>query len=162
MTGLDAARRLNDSLNSVQNAKPSNKEHGRRFIDFLGFPKGGIKIQLFDTDKQELREFDLGEIIYRIRNCIVHENENLNSSENVDYFITIDWENSNPGQILGKIFGHKVVVDGYIIWKLLRERLSVFVTGIEGQIAFSKRESCCITSWPELGSIRPNGKMEIS
>lgn len=157
-TGIDAARRLNDSLAGSQGQKANHKNHGRKFIDFLDFPEGGNKFPLFDTDNQELREFDLGEIIYKMRNCTIHENENLNSSELVDYFISIDWSNPNPGQILGKILGHKVVVEGYVIWRLLRERLASFVTGIEGQIAFSKRESCCITCWPELGSIRPKSR----
>ena len=109
------------------------------------------RYQSQNTGKLEWLKF--GEVVYAIR-CMIHENENLNAAEQVDHHILIDWTDRNR-QYFFRRENDRLICNGFTLWNRLREILSLFITGIEGEICFSQRESFSITTRPEVGSIRP-------
>ena len=152
---IDTAKTLRRSLRGEDTSHPKNKE---RFIDFLALevpafrPDGG-KIELSDRATGQLRVYTLGEIVYDMR-CMVHENENLNAAEDVDYHILLDWSVRNP-QLVAELKDGRFVFNGFFLWNRLREVLSKFITGIQSMIDLAEKRSFSIGIRPDLGSIKP-------
>jgi len=156
---VDTAKTLRRSLRGED---VSHHDNRKRFIEFLGLEipsarPDGHAVELLKRETGKLRKFTLGEIIYEIR-CMVHENENLNVDEDVDYHILLDWSKRHPDYFAVMRNG-TYVCNGYFIWNRLREILSKFVTGIDGMIAIaSNASSISVTIRPEIGSITPERK----
>jgi hypothetical protein len=154
--GIDTAKTLRRSLRGEDTSSRDNK---KRFVEFLGLEipaaqPGGSEIELLERDSGKMRKYTLGEIIYSIR-CMVHENENLNVAEAVDYHILLDWSVRNP-IAAAVVRDGTIVCNGYFIWNRLREILSKFITGIEGMIAFATNpRSFSVSIEPDIGSIIP-------
>lgn len=152
---VDTAKKLRRSL---RGENTSNSNNRKQFIEFLGLEipsaqPGQPELELYDKRTGELRKLTLGEIIYEIR-CMIHENENLNIEEDIDYHILLDWSHRNPiypAYVSNKIF----VFNGFFIWNRLREVIAKFITVIDAYNAMANNENGCITINPELGSIKP-------
>lgn len=152
---VDTAKTLRRSL---RGEPVSHRENKNRFIEFLGLEipmarPGQSKFELRQTESGKLQEFTFGEIVYAIR-CMVHENENLNAAEIVDYHILLDWSVRNPA-FFAVVKDGKFVCNGFFLWNRLREVLSKFITAIEATITFDQDGSFSMTIRPEVGSIRP-------
>jgi hypothetical protein len=159
---IDTAKTLRRSLRG-ENA--SNHDNRKRFIEFLALEipaadPHAAKYDLRQAGTNALVQLSLGEILYEIR-CKIHENENLNYEEAVDYHILVDW--SDPtGYYPGRIDGGKFICNGFFLWKRLRQVLSKFITGIEAAAACAQQQGFSMTISPELGSIRPSRKRRPS
>ena len=159
MNAIDTAKTLRRSHRGDSTSYRDNKN---RFIDFLALEipavrPGGFEVELREADSGELRKFGLGGIIYEIR-CMVHENENLNVAEDIDYHVLVDWSERRT-TIIAKVIDGRIICNGHIICSRLREVLSKFITGIESMIALANGEtSFSITCRPEIGSIAPERK----
>jgi hypothetical protein len=143
---------------SLRGEDTSHYNNRDRFIEFLGLEipcarPGSSGFKLRDTESGTLREYTLGEIIYDIR-CMIHENENLNAAEDVDYYILLDWSVRNP-IYFAEVVNGRLLCNGFFLWNRLREVLSKFITGVESMISLAKQQSFCITIRPEIGAIRP-------
>lgn len=153
---VDTAKTLRRSLRGEDT---SHAENRKRFIHFLGLEipaarPGESEFELRHKVSGRRRKYTLGEIIYDIR-CMIHENENLNAAENVDYHILLDWSDPKPG-VAAHIRDETFVCNGFFIWNRVREVMSKFITGIDAHIALAnKASSFCMTIKPELGSIVP-------
>jgi hypothetical protein len=110
---------------------------------------------------------------------MIHEGENLNAAERVDYHILLDWGNApawapaGAGPVSGTIqdpslawtpprsayagtvTGGRPTLNGHFLWGRVREILAKFVTGIDGMISLAKGKCFSITIQPALGSVRP-------
>ena len=156
---IDTSKTLRKSLRGDNLSYHQNKQ---KFIDFLGLEipmarPDGSEFELRDTETGNLKKYTFGEIIYAIR-CMIHENENLNLAEDVDYHILLDWSVRNP-YILGDVVDGKFVCNGYFIWNRLREVLAKFIGGIEMMNAIAgNADSFSITIRPDLQSIQPDRK----
>ncbi len=153
---VDTAKTLRQSLRGEDT---SARHHRKRFIEFLGLEipcarEGASEFRLVDARMGSTVTYTFGEIVYQIR-CMIHENENLNAAEDVDYHILLDWSVRNP-YVFAEIQDGKFVCNGYFLWNRLRQVLSKFITGIDGMIALAEGRSCSITIQPELGSIAPS------
>jgi hypothetical protein len=153
---IDTAKTLRRSLRGED---VSGRDNRRRFIEFLGLeiPAAGPQAAKYEWRKigsDEVVRLSLGEILYEIR-CMVHENENLNYDEVIEYHILVDW--SDPtGYYPGRIEDGKFICNGFFVWNRLRQVLSKFITGIEALAAWAQQRSFSMTISPELGSIRPS------
>ena len=155
---IDTAKTLRRSLRGEATSQCETK----RFIDFLAlevpaFRPNGHKIELHDKATGELCQYTLGEIVYAIR-CMVHENENLNAAEDVDYHILLDWSARNP-QFFAELRDGRFVFNGFFLWNRLREVLSKFITGIQSIIDLAEKGSFSISICPDLGSVKPKRRM---
>jgi len=153
---IDTAKTLRRSLRGEDLSFSDNK---KRFVEFLRLEipaarPGGFEIALLKQETGALQKFDLGDILYAIR-CKIHENENLNAAEKVDYHILINWSNQHSS-VFAEVRDGTIVCNGHLIWNRLREVLSKFITCFESMIAFSNNEtSFSVTCRPALGSIVP-------
>jgi len=153
--GVDTAKTLRRSLRGEDT---SPRDHKKRFIEFLALEipcagQGGSTFPLVDARRRRNVAYSFGEIVYEIR-CMIHENENLNAAEDVDYHILLDWSVRNP-QFYAQVCDGMSVFNGYFLWNRLREVLSKFITGIEGMIASAEGRPWFISCRPDLGSIAP-------
>jgi hypothetical protein len=151
---IDIAKTLRRSLRGEDVSHHQNKQ---RFIDFLG-----LEIPMARPGESEweltlktggTKKYHFGEIVYDIR-CMIHENENLNAAEDVDYHILLDWSQPHPYIFANQING-TFVCNGYFLWNRLRQVMAKFITGIDGMISFATNRSFSITIEPEMGSITP-------
>ena len=132
------------------------------FIHFLGLEipaarPGGSEFELRQKATGNVRKYTLGEIIYDVR-CMIHENENLNAAEHVDYHVLLDWSHRNP-MVSAELRNGTFICNGYFIWNRLREVMSKFITVIDAHIAMANNASSFSVSInPELGSIVPERK----
>ena len=153
---VDTAKTLHRSLRDM---KCSTKDNKKRFIDFLGgvdpaeggYQSGALK------DARTGREvtYTFAGVVYAIR-CMIHENENLNASEQPDYHILLDWDESPRSGVFAKQYAdERVVLNAGIVLNLLRQRLAKFVTSIDTMIAFHESGAFNVTIEPPLASIKP-------
>jgi hypothetical protein len=150
---IDTAKTLRQSLRGEE---ISRFPHRNKFIEFLAldFPLIPKVVHGFiRTETANQEEYTFGGIIYEIR-CMVHENENLNAAENVDYRILLDWSVRNPVGFAETRDG-RFVCNGFFLWNQLRRILAKFITGIEGVISPDEKESFSIMINPKIESIRP-------
>lgn len=163
LKAIDTTKTLRRSLRGEDCSARKNK---KRFVEFLGLEipaarPGGLELELFDRETGQLRKFTFGEIVYAIR-CMIHENENLNAAEAIDYHVLLDWSVRSPAAF-AEVRNGTFVCNGYFLWNRLREVLAKFITGIEAMIAFAKDPSFfSMTCQPDIGSIRPLRKKRIS
>lgn len=156
LKAVDTAKTLRRSLRGEDT---DLTQHRKRFIHFLGLEipaarpgTSGFMLRHKRTGKPI--EYTLVEIMYDIR-CMIHENENLNAAEDVDYHILLDWSNKNP-VVQACIRGETFVCNGFFIWNRLREIMSKFITGIDALIATANNASSfLVTIEPKPGSISP-------
>lgn len=97
---------------------------------------------------------------------MVHENENLNIEEDVDYHILLDWTQPNTLVFAYHVDG-KFICNGHFLWNRLRQVLAKFITGIQATFDFDRMQeighgSFRITCGPELGEIVPERKQKTS
>ena len=151
---IDTAKTLRRSLRGEDVSPSHNKQ---RFIEFLGLEipmaRPGKSEWELTLGTGETRKFHFGEIVYDIR-CMIHENENLNVAEDVDYHILLDWSQPHPYVFANQVNG-TFVCNGYFLWKRLREVLAGFITGIDGMISFATTGSFSTTIEPKIGAIAP-------
>jgi len=150
---IDTAKTLRRSLRGEDTSFHENK---KRFIEFLGLeiPCASAGTPHFHLRKRgtgNLRGFTFGELVYAIR-CMIHENENLNAAEGIDYHILVDWSVRNT-LTLGNLVNEQFVINGWFLANRLREVLAKFITGVEGTVAFAEHRSCSISCRPPIGSI---------
>lgn len=152
---IDTAKTLRGMLRGERVSHANNK---RQFIDFLSLE---IPLAASGSDTWELkledgsvRSYGFGDIVYSIR-CMIHQNENLNAAEDVDYHVLVNWEEGHPHCIAEQI-GGRLVVYGTVLWRRLREVIAKFITGIEGLISFLTEGTFDITCRPSAGSILPS------
>jgi len=156
---VDTAKTLRRSLRGDDTSHRDNK---KRFIEFLGLEipmarPGGSEFELRETESGQLRKFTFGEIVYAIR-CKIHENENLNVAEGVDYHVLLDWSIPQPA-VFAHVLDGQFVCNGYFLWNRLREVLSKFITCLDAMIAIANDASTfSITIRPEIGSVIPDKK----
>lgn len=154
--GVDAAKILRLSLLDTEGDLRRNNR--ARFIEFLELEipspnKNGRRIDLKDARTGQTLDLSISEILYEIR-CMIHENENLNESEPVDYHLLLRWWEDGERFIASHENG-RVVINAKLLWRRLREILSKFITGIEAWEARAKNQGFRMTIRPELGSIQP-------
>lgn len=151
---IDTAKTLRRSLRGEDVSASENK---KRFIDFLA-----LEIPDAHTDSQkiqlklrngEIKGFTLGEIIYSIR-CMIHENENLNFTEQNDYHIQLDWKNQYTTTIAITKDG-TFICSGNFLRDRLRMVISKFITGLESSITFLTEHHFNITVMAPENSIKP-------
>lgn len=156
---VDTAKTLRRSLRGEDTSHGKNRE---RFISFLGLEipaarPGGSEFELRKKSSGEVRKYTLGEIIYDVR-CMIHENENLNAAEDVDYHILLDWSHQKP-LVPAELRDGTFICSGGFIWNRLREVLAKFITVIDSRIAMANNASSFSVSInPELSSIVPERK----
>lgn len=155
---IDTAKTLRRSLRGEDVSPTQNK---KRFIDFLGLEipmarPGESEWELIHADSGDTRKYHFGEIVYAIR-CMVHENENLNVAEDIDYHILLDWSQPHPYVFANQVDG-KFICNGYFLWNRLRQVLAKFITGIDGMMSFATNRSFSITIEPDMGAIAPERK----
>lgn len=154
---IDTAKTLQRSLRGEDDSHSQNK---KRFIDFLGLEipmaRPGESEWELTLKSGEMKKYHFGEIVYAIR-CMVHENENLNVAEDVDYHILLDWSQTHPHIFANQING-TFVCNGYFLWNRLRQVMAKFITGIDGMISFATTGSFSISIEPDLGAIAPERK----
>ena len=161
---IDTAKTLRRSLRGEDTSDRHNKT---RFLEFLSLeipsPKPGETLpetlvstfELFDARRGTKRSYSLVELIYKIRCMFLHENENLNAAEDgAGYYIMLDWTMRDP-LLFGRCEHGRLVCNGYVVWKRLREVLAVFITGLEAMISTAKDGSGYVAIWPPIGSIQP-------
>jgi hypothetical protein len=145
---IDTAKTLHRSLRDQPNTKRNNR---KEFIDFIHLEiprpeKNGVQIQVTDSRTGKLKTHGFGELIYEIR-CMVHENENLNLAEGVDYHIAIDWFPPH-GRQFAELSPSRVIVSGQLLWGRLREVLSMFLSIVESTYNFPRtgkiEENCSL------------------
>jgi hypothetical protein len=152
---VDTAKTLRRSLRGEDT---SHRDNRKRFIEFLSLeiPCASSLFELRDAERG-VRSYSLCDLFYDMR-CKIHENENLNAEEEVDYHIMVDW---SVGQTyFATVQDGKAVLNGYFVWNRLREILAKFITGLQAVIDIKTKGSFSITIHPELGSIRPSRQSE--
>jgi hypothetical protein len=154
---IDTAKTLRRSLRGEDISHHQNKQ---LFIEFLG-----LEIPMARPGESEwelalksgaTKKYHFGEIVYDIR-CMIHENENLNVAEDVDYHILLDWSQPHPYIFANQVNG-TFVCNGYFLWNRLRQLMAKFITGIDGFISFATNGSFSITVEPDMGAIAPERK----
>jgi hypothetical protein len=160
--GIDAAKSLRLSLKDV---KGNLSQHNRqRFIEFiqLEIPTPGRSRRTFTLkharDGRPLK-LSVAEILYDIR-CMIHENENLNEVEPVDYHILLRWDQCNHDFECDHSDG-RLVLNARFLWRRLREILSKFITGLEALNAMARNRGFHVTIRPEMGSIQPDERTRL-
>jgi hypothetical protein len=154
--GIDAAKKLRLSLTGVANDRHSKNKSD--FIDFLELEipaksRGSNLFQLTDARTGKPRELSVAEIIYEIR-CMIHENENLDERELLDYHILLRWVDHREVFVCSHENG-RIVINARLLWRRLREILSKFITGIEAHEAMASKKGFSVTIRPQLGTIQP-------
>jgi len=154
---IDTAKTLRRSLRGEDTSSKDNK---RRFIDFLNIQipdvaSGGLQVQLVDARTKDKGSYSFAEILYAVR-CMVHENENLDTAEQPDYHIQIDWSASPAGAIGVVNEDGRIVCSGRFLWHRLRCILAPFIMGIDGIMAAAHGEAFSILADPPLRSIHPD------
>jgi hypothetical protein len=152
---IDTAKTLRRSLRGEDTSTAHNKA---KFVEFLNLEvpdaaSGGMQVQLVDSRDGRRKTYSFADLVYAIR-CMIHEGENLNAAEKVDYHILLDWSDPHSAY-WGKVSDGRLVLNGHRVWERVREILSKFVTGIIGMIAHAKGEPFSVTIQPPLGSVRP-------
>jgi hypothetical protein len=177
---IDTAKTLRRSLRGEGTTTNNNKA---KFVEFLNLEVpdptcGGMQIQLIDSRRGQPVTYSFAELVYAIR-CMIHEGENLNAAEGVDYHILLDWGNApkwaptaagpvsgtiqDPSMTwalpraayAGAVSDGRLLLNGHFVWGRVREILAKFITGIDGMISFSQGGSFSIGIDPPLGSVRP-------
>jgi hypothetical protein len=169
LKAVDTAKTLRRALRGDDppgKGKGQHDQNKKRFIEFLGLEipmarDGHFLCKLPDAKTGRLREHTFGEIVYLVRCMVLHENENLNAAENVDYCILLDWSVRNP-MYLGEWEDGKFVCNGYFLWNRLRQVLSKFITGLEGMANYAQGKPFSIGINPALGTIRPARRLRRS
>ena len=156
LNAIDTAKTLRRSLRGEDISSKHNKE---RFVEFLALEIPAARrhseaFQLRTKATGTTHMYTLGEVVYDIRCMAVHESENLNAAEGVDYHILLDWSVKTP-QIAGTICEGKLTINGYFLWNRLREVLAKFITGIESFAQSARGEGFSISIRPGLGTIKP-------
>lgn len=154
--GIDAAKKLRLSLLNTPGDLHSNNR--ARFIEFLELEipspdKNGRHITLKDIRNGLTRDWSVAEILYEIR-CMIHENENLNESEPIDYHILLRWWDHGE-RFIASQENSRLVINARLLWRRLREILSKFIMGIEALEAMANSRGFSMTVRPERGSIQP-------
>lgn len=157
--GIDAAKMLRLSL--LDTSGDLHRNNRIRFIEFLVLEipspdKTGRRITLQDSRSGQIRDWSVAEILYEIR-CMIHENENLNESEPVEYHILLRWWDHGE-RIIASHENNRVVINARLLWRRLREILSKFITGIEAWEARANNRGFSMTIRPEMGSIQPTNR----
>lgn len=155
---VDVAKKLRRSL---QGLPADNCKNRKRYLEFLDYEiprtsNGGLGVELFDEREGKKKHYSFGEIVYDIR-CMIHENENLNAAEMQDYHITLDWSKQSETRTLcwvSKDTG-KMICNGHLVWRRLRQVLAKFITSIDALEKMSKGQAFCIQIDPPLCSINP-------
>lgn len=155
LRAVDTAKTLRRSLKGETVDERDNK---KRFTDFLDLDvpapdRGGLNVEVTNSRNGTLKRYSFSQLAYAIR-CMIHENENLNIAEWSGYHICLDWSQTHSS-MLGYTSDSKLIVNGFILARRIREVLAKFVTGIEGTRNFHQTGNFSITSAPPLGSIRP-------
>ncbi len=167
---IDAAKTLRRLLRGEDTSPTYNAQRFKEFIDLEVPPseRGGLRVTLVNARSSEPRDYSFSALVYAIR-CMVHENENLNVVEGVDYYILLDWGQTAgaagatagqvrrcPPNVAGVIDNGRMILNGHLIWGRLREVMAKFITGIDSLVGFAKgATSGSITIRPPLGSVRP-------
>lgn len=154
---IDTAKTLRRSLRGEPVTRTSNRD---LFIEFLGLEipmaRPGESEWSFQLKDGTTKKCHFGEIVYDIR-CMIHENENLNAAEDVDYHILLDW--SRPHSL---VFAHEIdgksVFNGRLLCSRLRQVLAKFITVIDGLISFAANQSFEVSCEPSPGAIVPERK----
>ena len=157
--GIDAAKMLRLSL--LDTTGDLHRNNRARYIEFLELEipspdKSGRRITLQDTRSGQFRDWSVAEILYEIR-CMIHENENLNESEPVEYHILLRWWEHGE-KFIASHENNRVVINARLLWRRLREILSKFITGIEAWEAQANNQGFSMTIRPERGSIQPTSR----
>lgn len=117
---IDTAKTLRRSLRGEDVSHHQNKQ---RFIEFLGLEipmaRPGESEWQLSLKSGGTKKYHFGEIVYDIR-CMIHENENLNVAEDVDYHILLDWSQPHPYIFANQVNG-TFVCNGYFLWNRLRQ-----------------------------------------
>lgn len=153
---IDTAKTLRRSLRDDPVSTSNNKA---LFIEFLELEipspsQNGLNVILLDARSGKPVSYSFAGLIYAIR-CMVHENENLNAAEKPDYHIQLDWTTRATGSLMGRIEQGRLICNGHMLWRRLREVLSKYIMGIEATIASAEGKACSVTIDPPFGSIRP-------
>lgn len=152
---VDTAKTLHRSLLDEPHTVANN---AKEFIDFihLEIPRpehNGLCLELVHSRTGKELVYGFGKLVYEVR-CMIHENENLNADEDVDFHILIDWKTVH-GKTIAWISGDHVVVSGHLLWERLRQVLAKFLTIVESTHMFpttGRREASVA---PPLGSVLP-------
>lgn len=116
--------------------------------------KNGVDMLLLDARTQKPVRYNFGGIVYAIR-CMIHENENLNTDENPDYHVILDW-NIPANGYFGSVCDGRLTCNAKAIWWRVREVLAKFILGTEMFMAFERGDgSFSMHCRPELKSIYP-------
>jgi hypothetical protein len=154
--GIDAAKNLRLSL--MSGGGDLRSRNRARFMEFLECEipsptRGARRRELTDARTGETREWSVAEIMYEIR-CMIHENENLDEREPVDYHIRLRWTEPSEKFVCEHKDG-RVVINARLLWRRLREILAKFITGIDAHEAMARKGAFSITISPEIGRIQP-------
>lgn len=155
---IDTAKSLRRSLRGDDTSGKFNRD---RFIEFLGLEIPAARpdkqrLELHDRRSGKTVELTLGEILYDIR-CMVHENENLNAAEEIDYHILLDWSTRTPTYAAVRRNG-VTIWNGYVIANRLREVVIKFIQIIEAHESLAAGKGFSMNSRVPLGSIKPERK----
>lgn len=148
--GVETAQKLRRSLQGVPvpELKRNSKKH---FIDFieLEFPTKVVRVYGQKAQEGVAPHPPYSEMIYDVRCKAVHENENLNASENPCSEIQVDWHlpDTHGGQTINNVH----YVNGRMLVMRLRGILAKFVMGIDSIGSGSLN----IDLFPPIGSIKP-------
>jgi hypothetical protein len=153
--GIDAAKTLRLSLLDEANLRSQNRS---RFISFLELKipspsNGARRFSLIDVRTAQEKEWSVAEIMYEIR-CMIHENENLNAAEPVDYHILLDWC-CHGDRFVSTHENGRMEINARVLWRRLREILSTFITVIEALESMANNQGFTATCTPDMGSIQP-------
>jgi len=132
-----------------------NKKLFAEFLD-LEVPdsgKGGLVVTLFDRRRNAPVTYSFSSLIYAIR-CMVHENENLNATEQPDYHVLLDWKMHPHDRSLGVLADGAITLNARAIWLRLREVVAKFVWGVEAAIALGDGRDFAMSR--DLCSIKPD------
>jgi hypothetical protein len=154
---IDAAKTLRRSLRGEDTPHTENAKRFKEFIELeVPAPPLGMQVALVDPRSGKTRNYSFADVVYAIR-CMVHENENLNAAEGIDYHILLDWSQAPPwAPAMGVISDGRITLSGHWLWGRLREVMAKFVTGIDMQVGFARGASSGgATICPTLKSIRP-------
>lgn len=155
---VDTAKTLSRCL---QGKPTTTKNNRKEFIDFIysevPCPEGsGLRLPLVHARTGKPMVYGFGELIYEIR-CMIHENENLNITENPDYHILLDWT-WRDHRVLAKVCDGRAIVNGRLLWNILRQFLAKFLTVVESIRTFPVTRRIEFSISPPLGSIQPTPK----
>jgi len=156
--GIDTAKTLRLSLLGMPYKRTENRI---RFIEFLEYSipakaNGARTFELVDAQTGVKKEYSISEIIYDVR-CMVHENENLDESEDCNYHILLRWIHNLDEFVLEHSEG-RIIINGGLMWRRLREILAHFITGIDTLQNMKRTGKEFVTIIPPMDSILPKKK----